>query len=243
MSDFKKLHVWQKAHALSLSVDRVCKRIRDPRYASLKSQAFRAAMSIPANIAEGRRKNSRKISPAFSATLSAPARSSSIISSWRGTPKLSGTRFRVVDQPDNHRAKNALRPLESPFDVEPPSKGARAHDKGTPAANSRPADSTRQVVFSLQFFRQLVRPNYWLADRRVGPYATSVHSGQRTLRVKAYVRPPYPLPCPGCKTRPTRRSATIFGPSSSLLTATPSFTPAARWHMTTMRRWMRMLTR
>jgi four helix bundle protein len=60
MSDFKKLHVWQKAHALSLSVDRVCKRIRDPRYASLKSQAFRAAMSRPANIAEGRRKNSEK---------------------------------------------------------------------------------------------------------------------------------------------------------------------------------------
>jgi four helix bundle protein len=60
MSDFKKLHVWQKAHALSLNVDRVCKRIRGPQYASLRNQAFRAAMSIPANIAEGRQKNSEK---------------------------------------------------------------------------------------------------------------------------------------------------------------------------------------
>jgi four helix bundle protein len=60
MSDFKKLHVWQKAHALSLTIDRMCKRIRGPRYASLRSQVFRAAMSIPANIAEGRSKNSDK---------------------------------------------------------------------------------------------------------------------------------------------------------------------------------------
>ncbi len=60
MSDFKKLHVWQKAHALSLSVDRICKRIRAAQYASLRNQLFRAAMSIPANIAEGRRQSSEK---------------------------------------------------------------------------------------------------------------------------------------------------------------------------------------
>lgn len=35
-------------------------RIRGYRYASLRSQAFRAAMSIPANIAEGRRQKSEK---------------------------------------------------------------------------------------------------------------------------------------------------------------------------------------
>ncbi len=58
MSDFKKLHVWQKAHALSLTIDRICKRIRGSQYVSLKSQMFRAAMSVPANIAEGRSKNS-----------------------------------------------------------------------------------------------------------------------------------------------------------------------------------------
>ena len=53
MSDFKKLHVWQRAHALSLCVDRVSKEIRGGRYASLRNQIFRAAASIPANIAEG----------------------------------------------------------------------------------------------------------------------------------------------------------------------------------------------
>jgi four helix bundle protein len=60
MADFKKLQVWQKAHALSLSIDRMCKRMRGPQYSSLRSQLYRAAMSIPANIAEGRSKNSDK---------------------------------------------------------------------------------------------------------------------------------------------------------------------------------------
>src|SRR5258705_5192316 len=60
VSDFKKLHVWQKPHALSLCVDRVCKKIRGARYASLRSQLFRAATSIPANIAEGRRQETEK---------------------------------------------------------------------------------------------------------------------------------------------------------------------------------------
>ncbi|HEV7836497.1 MAG TPA: four helix bundle protein [Gemmatimonadaceae bacterium] len=53
MSDFKTLQVWQKAHALSLSIDRTCKGIRPSMYASLRNQLFRAAMSIAANIAEG----------------------------------------------------------------------------------------------------------------------------------------------------------------------------------------------
>jgi four helix bundle protein len=58
MSDFKKLRVWQTAHALSLHVHRLTTRIRNPQFAALRSQAFRAAMSIPANIAEGRRQTS-----------------------------------------------------------------------------------------------------------------------------------------------------------------------------------------
>jgi hypothetical protein len=37
VSDFKKLHVWQKAHALSLTIDRMCKRMTGPRYASKES--------------------------------------------------------------------------------------------------------------------------------------------------------------------------------------------------------------
>jgi four helix bundle protein len=60
MADFKKLKVWHKAHALALSIDRICKKIRAGQYVSLRNQIFRAATSIPANIAEGRRKTSEK---------------------------------------------------------------------------------------------------------------------------------------------------------------------------------------
>ena len=60
MSDFKTLQVWQRAHALSLNVDRACKAIRLPMYASLRNQLFRAAMSISANLAEGSAQRSRK---------------------------------------------------------------------------------------------------------------------------------------------------------------------------------------
>jgi four helix bundle protein len=60
MADFKKLHVWQKAHALTLCVDRTSKKIRGSQYLSLRNQMFRSAASIPANIAEGRRKKSEK---------------------------------------------------------------------------------------------------------------------------------------------------------------------------------------
>ncbi len=60
MSDFKTLQVWQKAHSLSLNVDRACKGIRSSMYTSLRSQLFRAAMSISANIAEGTSQRSRK---------------------------------------------------------------------------------------------------------------------------------------------------------------------------------------
>jgi len=60
MQDFKKLHVWHKAHALALSIDRLTKRIKDKHYASFRAQLFRAALSIPANIAEGRRRKTEK---------------------------------------------------------------------------------------------------------------------------------------------------------------------------------------
>ncbi|HMI49821.1 MAG TPA: four helix bundle protein [Gemmatimonadaceae bacterium] len=53
MSDFKKLKVWRKAHALALSVRRVATRIRGSDNASFRNQIIRAAMSIPTNIVEG----------------------------------------------------------------------------------------------------------------------------------------------------------------------------------------------
>jgi len=60
MSDFKKLHVWRKAHALALNAHRVAARIRGAEYASLRSQIIRAAMSVPTNIVEGRGQKSAK---------------------------------------------------------------------------------------------------------------------------------------------------------------------------------------
>jgi four helix bundle protein len=60
MSDFKKLRVWRKAHSLVLNVDRLAGSIRGARYASLRSQMTRAAMSIAANIVEGREQKSER---------------------------------------------------------------------------------------------------------------------------------------------------------------------------------------
>ena len=58
MADFKKLRVWNKAHALALSAERVASEIRDVAHKPLRAQLNRAAMSIPTNIVEGRGKKS-----------------------------------------------------------------------------------------------------------------------------------------------------------------------------------------
>jgi four helix bundle protein len=60
VSDFKRLKVWRKAHALALNVHRVAVRIRGSDNAPLRSQLLRAAMSIPTNIVEGTGQTSGK---------------------------------------------------------------------------------------------------------------------------------------------------------------------------------------
>ena len=55
MADFKKLLVWEKAHALMVATHGVAKRIRRSYDVALRSQMNRAALSIPTNIVEGRR--------------------------------------------------------------------------------------------------------------------------------------------------------------------------------------------
>jgi four helix bundle protein len=60
VSDFKKLLVWQKAHALGLHAHRVATGIRRSQDLALRGQITRAAMSVPANIVEGRRQESEK---------------------------------------------------------------------------------------------------------------------------------------------------------------------------------------
>lgn len=58
VADFKNLLVWEKAHALMLAVHRVATGIRRSQDVSLRAQMNRAALSIPANIVEGRRQAS-----------------------------------------------------------------------------------------------------------------------------------------------------------------------------------------
>jgi four helix bundle protein len=60
MSDFRKLKVWGKSHALALSAFSVAKRIRGSESAPLRMQMIRAATSIPTNIVEGTGQESAK---------------------------------------------------------------------------------------------------------------------------------------------------------------------------------------
>lgn len=53
MADFRKLRVWQAAQALAIDSHRVAGRMCGPRTHALCDQLVRAAMSVPANIAEG----------------------------------------------------------------------------------------------------------------------------------------------------------------------------------------------
>ena len=53
MSDFRKLDVWEKSHALLLNVHGAVKHIRGADYVTLRNQMLRAGMSIPTNLVEG----------------------------------------------------------------------------------------------------------------------------------------------------------------------------------------------
>ena len=60
MSDFKKLAVWRKSHALTLNAYHVAVTIRGSDNASLRNQMLRASASIPTNIVEGTGQRSGK---------------------------------------------------------------------------------------------------------------------------------------------------------------------------------------
>ena len=53
MQDFKQLKVWQKSHALTLEVFSVSATFSRPQYFAFHNQIVRAAVSVPANLAEG----------------------------------------------------------------------------------------------------------------------------------------------------------------------------------------------
>jgi len=61
---FQDLIVWQKAHALVLAVYRVSRTFPREETYGLTSRLRRAAVSVPANIAEGFRKLGRAEKPA-----------------------------------------------------------------------------------------------------------------------------------------------------------------------------------
>ena len=53
MQNYRRLSVWRKAHAIALNVHRLTEGIPRGGNAGLINQLRRAALSIPANIAEG----------------------------------------------------------------------------------------------------------------------------------------------------------------------------------------------
>jgi four helix bundle protein len=53
MQDYRKLKVWQKAHALTLQIYAVSSHLTKPPAWTLREQLLKAAISVPANMAEG----------------------------------------------------------------------------------------------------------------------------------------------------------------------------------------------
>ena len=58
MKDFRSLKVWEKSHALTLAIYKSTEEFPKQELYSLTNQIQRAAVSIPANIAEGCGKDS-----------------------------------------------------------------------------------------------------------------------------------------------------------------------------------------
>jgi len=60
MQDYEKLEVWKHAHRIAVNVQRVTARIARRDNSGLITQLRRAALSVPANIAEGSCKESNR---------------------------------------------------------------------------------------------------------------------------------------------------------------------------------------
>ena len=60
MQDYAKLEVWRRSHRVAVNVQRVTARIARKDNSGLVSQLRRAALSVPANIAEGASKESSR---------------------------------------------------------------------------------------------------------------------------------------------------------------------------------------
>ncbi len=53
MQDCRNLRVWQKAHQLTLATYAISAHLQKPDASAIRDRMFRAAISIPSNIAEG----------------------------------------------------------------------------------------------------------------------------------------------------------------------------------------------
>ena len=53
MRNFRKIRVWQRAHALAIALDKLTRGFRRKGYSDLRAQLTRAAKSVAANIVEG----------------------------------------------------------------------------------------------------------------------------------------------------------------------------------------------
>ena len=94
MQDYRKLLVWQKAHTLALDTYAdSAKYLRPPEAWPLRDQIRRAAISIPANIAEGTGRGQIQTSGDSSTTLWAPLTNLSMISFLRGISDSGQFRF------------------------------------------------------------------------------------------------------------------------------------------------------
>jgi four helix bundle protein len=60
MQQFRELKVWQKSHALVLSLYRLTKSFPSDERFGLTSQIRRAAVSVPTNIAEGTKRRGKQ---------------------------------------------------------------------------------------------------------------------------------------------------------------------------------------
>jgi four helix bundle protein len=144
MSDFKKLRVWRKAHSLALNVHRLASSIRGAQNVSLRSQMVRAAMSIPANIVEGREQQSeREFARFLGYSLGSSSELENHLIVARDVKAISSTDFRsIIDQLiDVRKMLHGLRTSLSEANTSTP-KGPVP----TPAANGgqRSAGSRQQ---------------------------------------------------------------------------------------------------
>jgi four helix bundle protein len=76
MQDYRKLHVWQKAHKLAVNTYALSEYFRRPESWRLRDQILDAVISIPANIAEGAAVAPKRTFGDFCGTRTARATSS-----------------------------------------------------------------------------------------------------------------------------------------------------------------------